>query len=105
MQEPMTRLPTKMQMTVILQMSRIRQVITGAFAPVLAVHEDYANRHIKADFAATVSFGEGALNSNYSLSDSDNTASVFSIGKEHQLLHGLLLLTLSFTMLQLGLTN
>ena len=58
----------------------LSRVITGAPAPVLAVHEDYANG-TSADFAATVTFGEGALNSNYSLSDSDNTAGIFSVGK------------------------
>ena len=59
----------------------LSRVVTGAPAPVfVAVHEDYANG-TSADFAATVTFGEGALNFNYSLSDSDNTAGTFSVGK------------------------
>ena len=62
-------------------MGLLSRVITGAPAPVWAVHEDYANG-TSADFAATVTFGEGALNSNYSLSDSDNTPGYsFSVGK------------------------
>ena len=61
-------------------MGLLKRVLTGAPAPVLSVHADYANG-TSADFASTITFGDGALNSNYSLSESDNTAGTFSVGK------------------------
>jgi hypothetical protein len=61
-------------------MGLLKRVLTGAPAPVLSVHADYSNG-TSADFAATITFGEGALDSNYSLSESDNTAGIFSVGK------------------------